>query len=295
MNDGTIRTFADGTTFGGVTVPYDLEFQISLKSELYGGKVESVMSPIANLGPFRIRPTVGARYFYLSERFRFYGQDSGLAYNSGGGQGGGGGGGGAQTLSPDIKIHSPPDGVDDDRDGIVDNAGATESGGGQQGGGGGQQQNQQIFFSFHDHFRYPIESYLNNSSDQHLGGADVGLTYDFGGKSLMLSGSSKFGLLANYSQIKMNGDNIAMHTRDSNLRLPDVNNATPNAFSDSQFHTHVSPMFEQQFNAEASLFQYVPVLRRLSVFEKARFRAGYSILARRRSSCMAPAAPRVAA
>ena len=278
LNDGTIRTFADGTTFGGVTVPYDLEFQVSLKSELYGGKVESVMSPIANLGPFRVRPTVGVRYFYLNERFRFYGQDSGLAYNSGGGQqGGGGGGGGAQSLSPDIKIHSPPDGVDEDADGIVDNAGRTESGGGQQQGGQGQQ-NQQIFFSFHDHFRYPIESYLNNSSEQNLGGAEVGLTYDFGGQSLMLSGSSKFGLLANYAQLKMNGDNIAMHTRDSNLLLLDVNNATPNAFSDKQFHTHVSPMFEQQFNAEASLFQYVPVLRRLSIFEKARFRAGYSIL-----------------
>ena len=276
LNDGTIRTFGDGTTVGGVTVPYDLEFQVSLKSELYGGKVESVMTPIANLGPFRIRPTVSARYFYLNERFRFYGKDSGLAYNSGGGQQGGGGG--AQTLSPDIKIHSPPDGIDDDSDGIIDNAGRTESGGGQQQGGGQGQQQQQIFFSFHDHFRYPIESYLNNSSEQNLGGADVGLTYDFGGQSLALSGSTKFGLLANYARLKMNGDNIAMHTRDSNLLLPDVNNATPNAFSDQQFHTHVSPMFEQQFNAEASLFQYVPVLRRMSLFEKARFRAGYSIL-----------------
>ncbi len=279
LDDGSIRTFADGTTFGAVTVPYDLEFQVSLKSELYGGKVESILTPIANLGPFRIRPTVGARYFYLNEHFRFYGQDSGLAYNSGGGQGGGGGGGGAQNLSPDIKIHSPPDRIDNDGDGIVDNAGVTETGGGQQGGGGGQgQQNQLIFFSFHDQFRYPIESYLNNSSQQHLGGAEVGLTYDLGSESLMLSGSSKFGLLANYAQLKLNGDNIAMHTRDSNLLLPDVNNATPNAFSDNQFHTRVSPMFEQQFNAEAALFRYVPVLRRMSIFEKARFRAGYSIL-----------------
>ncbi|MFM9960766.1 MAG: hypothetical protein ACKV2Q_06025 [Planctomycetaceae bacterium] len=275
LDDGTIRRFADGTTFGGVTVPFDLEFQVSLRSELYGGKLESVMSPFASLGPFRIRPTVGARYFYLSERFRFFGKDSGLAYNSGGGQQGGGGGGANQTLSPDIKIHATPDRIDNDADGIVDNAGG-EGGGGQQ--GGGQQQNQLNFFSFHDHFRYPIESFLNNSSDQHLGGADIGLTYDFGGDSLMLSGTSKVGLLANYAQLKMNGDNIAMHTRDSNLLLPSVLDATPNAFSDKQFRTHVSPMFEQQFNAEAALFRYVPVLRRVSIFEKARFRAGYSIL-----------------
>jgi len=275
LNDGSILKFADGTTFGGVTVPYDLEFKVSLKSDLYGGKIESVMSPIANLGPFRIRPTVAGRYFNLNERFRFYGQDSGLAYNSGGAQGGGGGGN--QTLSPDIKIHSPPDRIDNDNDGIVDNAGRTETGGGQQQGGQGQQ-NQQIFFSFHDHFRYPIESYLNNTANQNLGGADIGLTYDFGGQGFSLSGSSKFGLLANNTRITMNGDNIAMHTRDSNLLLPDVNNATPNAFSNQQSHTRVSPMFEQQFNAEAALFQYVPVLRRVSVLEKARFRAGYSIL-----------------
>jgi hypothetical protein len=274
LDDGTIVQFADGTTLGGVTAPYDLEFQVSLRSELYGGRVESMLSPILRWGAFRVRPTVGARYFYLSERFRFYGQDSGLAYNSGGQQGGGGGN---QTLSADIKIHSTPDGVDNDLDGIVDNAGGSENGQG-QGQGGGQQQNQLNFFSFHDHFRYPIESYLNNRADQHLGGAEVGLTYDFGGESMLLSGSSKIGLLANYAQLRMDGDNIAMHTRDSNLLLPSVDDATPNSFSDQQFHTHASPMFEQQFTAEAPLFRYVPVLRRLSVFEKARFRAGYSIL-----------------
>ncbi len=38
-------------------------------------------------------------------------------------------------------------------------------------------------------------------------------------------------------------------------------------------------MFEQTIQAEAPLFQYVPVLNRFSAFEKARFRAGYSILA----------------
>lgn len=277
LDDGTLTRFADGTTFGGVTVPYDLEFQLSLRSELYGGKVESIMSPVLSFGGIRVRPTVGARYFYLSERFRFYGQDSGLAYTSTQ-QGGGGGGGGAQTISPDIKIHATPDRIDNDRDGIVDNAGGEGTGQG-GGGGGGQQQNQLNFFSFHDHFRYPIESFLNNSSNQHLGGAEVGLTYDFGGQSLMLSGTTKVGVLANYRQIKMSGDNIAMHTRDSNLLLPSVEDATPNSFSDKQSGSHISPMFEQQINAEAALFRFVPVLRRMSVFEKARFRAGYSILA----------------
>lgn len=277
LNDGSIRVFQDGTTLGGVTVPYDLEFQVRLRSELYGGNAEWVMSPIVRWGSLRIRPTVGARYFYLREGFRFFGVDSGLAYNSAQ-QGGGGGGGGQQNLSPDVKIHSPPDRIDNDRDGIVDNAGGSE--GGQQGqGGGGQQQQQQLnFFSFHDHFRYPITSYLNNDANQHLGGAEIGLNYDFGGDSLVISGSTKFGLLANYAELKMNGDNIGMHTRDSNFLLPSTADATPNSFSDSQRHVHASPMFEQTISAEAPLFQFVPVLRRFSLFEKAKFRAGYSVL-----------------
>jgi hypothetical protein len=277
LNDGSIRTFSDGTALGGVTVPFDLQFQVSLRSELYGGNAEWVMSPVLSWGTLRVRPTVGIRYFYLQEGFRFYGQDSGLAYGSAQQQGGGGGGN--QTLSPDIKLHSPPDRIDNNNDQIVDNAGLIESGGQQQGGGGGQQQNQQIFFSFHDHFRYPISSYLNNDSYQHMGGGEVGLNYDFGGESLLISGTTKVGLLGNFSRVKMSGDNIAMTTRESNLLLPSTADATPNSFTDSQSSARVSPMFEQTIQAEAPLFQYVPVLNRFSVFEKARFRTGYSILA----------------
>ncbi len=277
LDDGTIRKFPDGTTLGGVTVPYDLEFQMKLRSELYGGNAEWVLSPVLNWGSLRVRPTVGVRYFYLKEGFRFFGQDSGLAYTNTQQQGGGGGGGANQTLSPDIKIHATPDGIDDDSDGIVDNAGG-EASGGQQQGGGNQQQNQQNFFSFHDHFRYPITSYLNSDADQHLGGGEIGLTYDFGGESLLLTGTTKFGLLANYKRLNLSGDNIAMHTREANLLLASTEDATPNSFTDSKVTAHVSPMLEQTINAEAPLFQYVPVLRRFGVFEKARFRAGYSIL-----------------
>lgn len=276
LNDGSIVSFADGTTFGGVTVPFDLEFQMKLRSELYGGNAEMVMSPILSWGSLRVRPTVGARYFYLRESFGFYGQDSGLAYTSSQQQGGGGGGAN-QTLSPDIKIHAVPDHIDEDRDGIVDNAGG-EGSGQQQGGGGNQNQNQLNFFSFHDHFRYPMTSYLNNDAEQHLGGAEVGLNYDFGGESFLISGTTKVGLLANYARLSMNGDNIAMTTRESNLLLASTEDATPNSFTDEQTTAHVSPMFEQTITAEAPLFQYVPVLRRFSVFEKARFRAGYSVL-----------------
>ena len=119
-----------------------------------------------------------------------------------------------------------------------------------------------------------------------LGGVQMGYR-----TILVLTGTTKVGLLANYAKLRMNGDNIAMHTRESNLLLATTVNATPNAFSDSQYHTHVSPMFEQTFSAEAPLFRYVPVLRRFSVFEKARFRTGCTCASRskrkspKRASC----------
>ncbi len=284
LDDGTLRVLADGTTFGGVTAPYDLDFKINLYSELYGGNVDWIMNPVINGKFFRVRPIVSPRYFCLREGLHFFGRDSGLVYGDpSGGGGGGGGGGGNQTLSPDLKLHSTPNGLDDNGDFIIDNAGLFEDGqqqgGGGGGGGGGQQNQDQVpFLQFQDQFRYPISSYLNNDVQSQLGGADVGLTYDFGGHSLLVTGTTRFGLLANYEQIKISGDNIAMHTRASNLLDPSPANATPNAFTAEQSHMHVSPMFEQSFNAEAPLFRYVPVIRRIGFVEKAQFRFGYSFM-----------------
>ena len=76
----------------------------------------------------------------------------------------------------------------------------------------------------------------------------------------------------------MNGDNIAMHTRDSTLIPASPTNATPNAFSSSQTHNRVSTMFQQSLNVEAPLFRHVPVLKRVGLLEKAQFRAGYTFM-----------------
>lgn len=276
LDDGSLQVLSDGTEIGGVTVPYDLAFRVNLRSELYGGQADFVMTPVLDWKFLKVRPTAGLRYFYLREGFNFYGQDSGLAY--GGGQAaGGGGGGGTQNLSPDMKIHSTPDGIDNDGDGIIDNAGKFESGQAAGGGGGGQQ-NTTTFLQFHDQFRYPISSYLDNGVDSHMAGGVIGMTYDIGGESFLLTGASRFGLLGNYEQIQMKGDNIAMHTRESNLLLPSPSDATPNSFTDSQIHSHVSPMFEQSFIAEAPLFRAVPGLRKVHILEKAQFRFGYSLM-----------------
>lgn len=282
LNDGTVKTLSDGTHFGGVTVPYDLDFRIDMQTQLYGGNIDWVMTPVLNWKFLKVRPVAGLRYFNLNEKFGFLGRDSGLAYGPSQGAGGGGGGGATSTLSPDEKVHSLPDGIDNNGDGIIDNAGVFEDGGGQgqQGGQGGNQTTGSgaTFLQFHDQFRYPITSYLNNNAVSNLAGGMLGLNYDVGGESFLITGSTQFGLLANNEKIKMNGDNIAMITRESNLLLPTPTNATPNAFSSTQTHNRVSTLFQQSFNVEAPLFRYVPVLKRVGLLEKAQFRAGYTFM-----------------
>ncbi len=274
LDDGTLQVLSDGTKFGGVTVPYDLQFKVDLRSELYGGSTDWMMTPVVDWGFLKVRPTAGLRYFYLREGFHFFGQDSGLAYTSTTGAGGGG----ATTLTPDMKIHSTPDGIDENRDGIVDNAGVFETGQQGGGGGGGNQNSSAVFLQFHDQFRYPISSFLDNGVESQLGGGTVGLNLELGGDALMLTSASRVGLLGNYERIQMNGDNIAMITRDSNLLLPSAADATPNSFKDSRTNAHVSTVFEQSFMAEAQLFQKLPVLRRVAILEKAQFRFGYTFM-----------------
>ena len=65
--------------------------------------------------------------------------------------------------------------------------------------------------------------------------------------------------MANQETIELEGDNVGMITRveDSSdptadrpkaLIDPTVDNPNPNAFTDRQTHTHVSPLFEQSIS-----------------------------------------------
>ena len=51
-----------------------------------------------------------------------------------------------------------------------------------------------------------------------------------------------------------------------------------NAFSDSASSTHMSPLFEQSFNAQIPIFNRVPVLRDVSLLEDAKLSLGWTFL-----------------
>lgn len=267
LDDGNITILSDGTTFGGASAVYDLDFRAGTEIDIYGSGLKWKGTSIYGTDTIRIRPNAGMRYMVIREHFGMFGRDSGVLYSTE-----------DNTILPDVKTHSVPNGFDDDMDGIVDNAGTIEDnlqGGGGGGGGGGDDG---TFFFVNDPNIYPITSTLNNNVDSHLVGPELGLTYDIGGgRRFRFGGSTNFGLLANYHRIQMSGDNIFVTTRQSNLIQPSQTNARPNAFSSEASHTSVSPMIEQSLYAEGPLFQYVPMLRRSAILRNANFRLGYTL------------------
>ena len=266
LDDGTVTTLADGTTFGGASAVYDLAFQVRTDIDMYGTGLRWKAMPLYKSGSVRVRPSAGFRYTAVRDKFGFFGRDSGIYYD---------------TISmlnqpflPDVKLHSLPNGFDDDGDGIVDNAGQIEDQFGNQ-GGGTQTAN---FALVGDPRIYPITSILDNEVESHLAGPEVGINYDFGGdQGFRLGGSTNVGLLMNHHRIKLSGDNIFVTTRDSDVIFPSETNATPNKFSSTETHTSVSPMIEQMVYGEGPLFQYIPMLRRSKVLRNANFRAAYTL------------------
>ncbi len=261
LDDGTLRTFNDGTFIGGVTAPFDLEYRIDFTVEAGGGSVNWMMSPIRRFGKLQLRPVMGLRYMFIREEFGFVGRDSGLSYN---GQAAG------AAPFPDIKIHSLPNFEDDDGDGIIDNAAIAESQG---------QANVAVFepirvATFPELF--PLTSFLDNKAQSHLAGPEVGFHYDMSGRRFNLWGQTKVALLANHERLRMDGDNIGMSTRPGNFFTPNAQNPFPNTFGKSETHSHVSPLIETSIVFEMDIFAYLPLFNRIQLLKEATFSTGYT-------------------
>lgn len=271
LNDGTLLPIGNTIT-GGANAVYDLDFKISTYLDVYSTGLRWKGFKIAERGNFAIRPTGGIRLDAFHDHFRFFGRDSGLLYD---------GQDAADPNLPDVKIHSIPNGADDDGDGIIDNAGLIEDDLGGQGGGGGGGNNAgtATFSTGVNDFDnvYPVTSILSNRVHSYLAGPEIGLDYMIGqGSTMRLGGSSTVGMLANHQRIRISGDNIFVTTRQGDLLPKTPENATPNEFSSKARHTSVSPLFEQHIYLDGQAFNLVPVLRRSSILRQANLRIGYT-------------------
>jgi len=294
IDDGTFQVLADGTNLGGTTIPYDLEFKFRYMTESAGTSLSWLLSPLVKTSNFKLNAMVGARYMYLNETFRFDGEDSGLSYDTQDDDG---------TVFPRVKVHSLPNGFDDDGDGTIDNAGLIEDQIAQTGMGMGRFVRNDLvadIIGVEHPGRY--SAFIENGLTSHLAGPELGLQFDVGGDKFRITGHSKFALLINNERLKLRGDNIgegnnignnidpdnapdfmgdddgSFFIQDSPLITPTLANPNPNAFADRTKHTHVSPAFEQSITAHVPIVEYIPFLNRIHVLEDATVVFGYTYM-----------------
>jgi hypothetical protein len=143
---------------------------------------------------------------------------------------------------------------------------------------------------------YPLfESILNSTVTSHLAGPEYGFRGDLGkGGNFAVWWQGSLGLMVNHERLKLQGNNIGTaYIFHSNIGDPvvDVDSsgaglldprydmfANDTSFDDTDTHTHVSPTVSLGLNAEVGIFDTIPGLRRLSLFEDAKLNVGYNVL-----------------
>lgn len=233
---------------GGVRQLFDLDFIIRHSLETYGAGFHFASSPMYESGSLQIRPLVGARFFRVYEGFHFRGADSGLAYDA-----------------------NQPDGIDDDGDFVTDNV--AEDG-----------QTNFVDPIIDNSDEIIIRSFVNNQVRSTMAGPEAGIEYEVARrKGVRFTGSTRVGALINTERMRLNGDNIgdpfAVDLNGVTTQMFDTSTEngqlSQNAFSSTMTTTHVSPLFEQQLNAEVPIFSRIPVLRDVWQLEGAKLRLGW--------------------
>lgn len=265
----------DDGSLNGVTVPYDLDFRIKVVSQAWGTNATWMSTPFVDKKALKIRSLAGARYMKVREGFGFVGVDSGLLYSDANNIAG---------IRPDLKLFSLPTGTDENEDGIVDNAAVVED------DDAGSGTSTAFFAAPVDPVTglvvTPTTTYVNSKVDTHLAGPELGIQFDIGGDKFKIWGQTKVGIMANQETIEIEGDNVGMIVRadpddpdrPKALIDPTADNPNPNAFTDRQSHTHISPLFEQSIFMEMKLFDKIPVLKRMQLLEEAKFKFGYTYI-----------------
>jgi len=121
-----------------------------------------------------------------------------------------------------------------------------------------------------------FETQVNSRTRSHLAGALAGLRYDFGrSNNFKLWGQSSVGAMANHEEVRVFGFNagetvVTRFLTGTNMLDGD------SSFSDTQRHTHVSPVFEQTFMSESKILAALPLVREVPILANANFKLGYT-------------------
>lgn len=124
-----------------------------------------------------------------------------------------------------------------------------------------------------------FEATLNSTVQTHLAGPEVGLRYDLGGgEDFKVWGATTLGLMANYSNLSLNGNNIGEVF--ATEFVYGINMLNEDArFATKANHSRVSPMFEQTLAVDAKIFEALPYVNEVPILNTAMFHFGYTFSA----------------
>jgi hypothetical protein len=235
----------DGDGLYGAVIPYDMGVRISFTSLLSGANSDYIFNPVYEKQNMKIRPLAGVRYIRLREDFLFDAYDSGLGYtvnNTSTGSSSGGTGSSSGTSGVGYLTPAPL----------------------------------QTLFSLPN----VLHSRLDSSTLSQMAGPEIGFRVDLGGKKFQLWGQTKVAALANVTDRRISGYGIG---NSFNIISPNTvavmpTDPTKTAFDTRQTTTSMSPMFEQSINFKVPVFNLVPYLNKMEIFERAQLQAGYTFL-----------------
>ncbi|MBX3444442.1 MAG: hypothetical protein KF774_18730 [Planctomyces sp.] len=121
-----------------------------------------------------------------------------------------------------------------------------------------------------------FETSVKTDAKTHLAGPTVGFRYDFGrSRGFKLWGQTSAGLMANHEEVRVRGFNagetvITQFVTGTSMLDGD------SSFSDTERHTHVSPLFETSINAESRVLAALPLIKEIPFVSDANLRLGYT-------------------
>lgn len=267
IGDG--RNIGDNDDTGGnglgVTIPYDIQFQMEHRITTFGSSIDGAFAPVYDRNGIKVNPLVGGRYLRVNEGFGLNVTDSGLAYGVDNGD---------DDTPENAKVYGPADGRDDDDDFIADNP---------------AEEGALTFDQINQSDPIIVHGFLDSDVVSNLAGPEFGLHYTMGDrKGLSFMGSTKVAAMFNNEKLTVRGDNIFNHMNTDDPTTVDIDSdgfdtntlsgPTQNAFTSSQSSVHLSPLLEQSLMAEIPIFEHVPVLHRVQLLEDAKLRLGWTFL-----------------
>jgi hypothetical protein len=234
-NDQGVGETSYGLT--GWSQRFDVLFQVDVETRAFGTTLNLYHEPIYKRKWVSLRPTYGARYIYIDDRFNFRGIDSGLGYTvdeltfrpSG------------DTVFIPTDINGLP--IDLFLEATLNSEVDTHLAGPEAGlrYDFGQSKN----FSIWGQSTFAV---LVNHERVKISGQNIGDPLD-----VFIRTEAATGTGVNFTD-------------------PDVDST----FLDDDTHTHASPLFEQSIFCQANALRYVPVINRFHILSQAQIQIGYT-------------------